>query len=286
MSMSPRGQYLATSHADDLGIYLWSNLSLYSHVSLKALPANHQPKEIKLPMETTTGVTAEEAHVEEMDVDELEFSSPQQIAENLITLANLPSSRWQNLLSLDTIKARNKPTDAVKKPSNAPFFLPTVSGLETKFDLAKTEGEGATADGTRIIVSKPLELTPFAKELLVSEDAKHFLQAMTMLKEKGPAAIEVELLSLSPEGGGSKELMHQFLVMIRTVLEAKVDFEAAQGYLALFLKLHSDNIIESSDLSQEMERILKVQETVAAEINDSLTNSATLVAFFKNSVIC
>jgi len=46
----------------------------------------------------------------------------------MITLANLPESRWQNLLHLDIIKARNKPTSVVEKPKDAPFFLPTVVG--------------------------------------------------------------------------------------------------------------------------------------------------------------
>ena len=31
---------------------------------------------------------------------------------------------------------RNKPKEAPKVPKSAPFFLPTVLGLETKFDLS------------------------------------------------------------------------------------------------------------------------------------------------------
>ena len=38
--------------------------------------------------------------------------------------------RWLNLLNLDVIKAKNKPKAAPKKPKVAPFFLPTVPGLE------------------------------------------------------------------------------------------------------------------------------------------------------------
>lgn len=37
--------------------------------------------------------------------------------------------QWENLLHLDTIKARSKPIQPPKKPEAAPFFLPTVPGL-------------------------------------------------------------------------------------------------------------------------------------------------------------
>ena len=38
--------------------------------------------------------------------------------------------RWLNLLNLDVIKAKNKPKAPPKKPKAAPFFLPTIPGLE------------------------------------------------------------------------------------------------------------------------------------------------------------
>lgn len=33
---------------------------------------------------------------------------------------------------------RNKPKEPPKKPKAAPFFLPTVGGLETKFDITQS----------------------------------------------------------------------------------------------------------------------------------------------------
>ena len=61
---------------------------------------------------------------------------------------------------------------------------------------------------------------------------------MSMLKEKGPSAIEVELQNLAPEGGGSLELMAQFLRLTARCLRSKFNYELTQSYLALFLKLH------------------------------------------------
>jgi U3 small nucleolar RNA-associated protein 21 len=307
--MSPRGDFLATSHVGDLGIYLWTNVTLYSHVTLKPLPADHRAREIRMPLASrNTDANEEENQGEKkassargrialtlgfhssgeevaMDVEEPEFASPEQIAHDLITLANLPSSRWQNLLNLDVIKARNKPKEAVRKPKDAPFFLPTVSGLETKFDL--TAGKGATeGDGSRILISRPLDLSAFGQQLLSSETPEDFVATLAALKEKGPSAIEIELISLAPEGGGSVELMVQFLNMILQVLMQKRDFEAAQAYLALFMKHHADAITAHVELVEALEAIQEVQEKVWKELDSKLGASATLVGFYKNSVIC
>ncbi len=40
-----------------------------------------------------------------------------------------------------TSQQRNKPKEPPKAPEQAPFFLPTVSGLETRFDLSAIQTE-------------------------------------------------------------------------------------------------------------------------------------------------
>ena len=49
LDMSPLGEYLVTTHVDNLGIYLWSNMTLYTHVNLRPLPENFEPHTIMLP---------------------------------------------------------------------------------------------------------------------------------------------------------------------------------------------------------------------------------------------
>lgn len=39
------------------------------------------------------------------------------------------------------IQQRNKPKEPPKAPEKAPFFLPTISGLETRFDLSAAQPE-------------------------------------------------------------------------------------------------------------------------------------------------
>lgn len=60
---------------------------------------------------------------------------------------------------------------------------------------------------------------------------------LNLLKDMGPSNIETELRGLSPDGGGSVKIMQSFLKMIGTMLDTKCDFELAQAYLALFLKV-------------------------------------------------
>ena len=133
LSMSPTGEALATAHVDYLGIFLWSNRTLYNKVTLKALSPDDEPALMVLP----------EVIRQENEVDAIEetaapeFLSPEQISEELITLSGLPTSRWQNLLNLDVIKMRNKPKEPPKAPKAIPFFLPTVASLNFQFDTGK-----------------------------------------------------------------------------------------------------------------------------------------------------
>jgi U3 small nucleolar RNA-associated protein 21 len=63
------------------------------------------------------------------------------------------------------------------------------------------------------------------------------LPVSAMLKELGPSAVDAELRSLGPEGGGSVELMYNFLTFINEMLKTNKDFELIQAYLGLFLKV-------------------------------------------------
>lgn len=58
-----------------------------------------------------------------------------------------------------------------------------------------------------------------------------------MLKEMGPSAIDSELRGLAPDAGGAVEVLQSFLRMVGGMLDSKRDFDLAQAYLALFLKV-------------------------------------------------
>merc|ERR1711994_254083 len=172
-----------------------------------------------------------------------------ELGNQLITLANLPGSRWLNLLNLDVIKAKNKPKAPPKKPKAAPFFLPTIPGLATQFDLSAVE---KAAEENTLKAPVAISVTKFGAALSQAESEADMAGMLESLLELGPSAIDLELRSLAPEGGGSVGLMESFLKMIRLELKAGRNFEAVQSYLGLFLKLHGETVAEEEVLMLEL----------------------------------
>lgn len=287
LSFSPTGEYLATTHVDQLGLYLWSNRTLYSHISLR--PLSSVPETI--PKVTLPASSADELQSSQNDDEELlhggdndeepEFTSPDQLAEDLITLSLVSNARWQNLLNIDLVKKRNKPKEAPKAPKAAPFFLPTLPTLhDFEFDIsgALKGDEG----GSRILdLSAMQSLTTFGKALnnCVSDD---YLPAFFILKEMGPAAVDVEINSLSPEGGGSIDLMLKFMKMINFSFKLNKDFELAQAYLALYLKVHGDTISQNAELKSFIDIIMVGQNAGWANLESKLQYNLCVVNALKN----
>jgi U3 small nucleolar RNA-associated protein 21 len=78
---------------------------------------------------TPTALGALIAHDTAPDV----FSTPPQLDGELITMSLLPRTKWQTLLNLEVIQQRNKPKEPPKPVEQAPFILPTLPGVETRF---------------------------------------------------------------------------------------------------------------------------------------------------------
>lgn len=155
LTFSPMGDFLASAHIDNLGIFLWSNRTMFTGVSHSSAQAVFEAQEVSLPLTKQTGLstTGEETTLgselvaadatsttEQEDKDMYGLvQTPEQIDGTLVTLSSLPRSRWENLANLDAIKQRNKPKEPPKAPERAPFFLSTIPGLANKqLDLSVT----------------------------------------------------------------------------------------------------------------------------------------------------
>ncbi|KAI4140223.1 MAG: hypothetical protein L6R39_005890, partial [Caloplaca ligustica] len=137
LAFSDTGEYLATAHADSVGINLWNNRTLFTHVPTRMID-DDEIIEATLPTTSGEGGRAlldaafekeDDARPEEDDEDFLPEPTPSDIdtiSKDLLTLSLVPKARWQTLLHLQTIKARNKPTEPPKAPEKAPFFLPSA----------------------------------------------------------------------------------------------------------------------------------------------------------------
>lgn len=258
LSLSPTGDLLATTHVDYLGIFLWSNRTLYSHVSLCPISVTAEVPLLNLP--TTLGEVQEDVEGgTDLDDSQPEFKSSDQISNDLVTLSLVASSRWKNLLDIDIVKKRNKPKEPPKVPKAAPFFLPTLPSLNLQFDLNKTGDNEETNN-----ISMPADiqcLSGFGKLLNEAAETNSFQPAVAKLKVMGPSAIDFEISSLAPQSGGSLDLMLQFMRLIESMLISNKDFELAQAYLGLFLKRHGDLIALERQLRDYIPKLQSCQAT-------------------------
>ncbi|CAG8719745.1 6140_t:CDS:2, partial [Acaulospora colombiana] len=125
VSFSPTGDFLATSHVDSVGIYLWANRAQYTEVSWRSSREVEQDVQQDAVMPTLQGTEEEEGQwngsdlkssrhstdplaleglrnlgiIESLDI----FKRPQETKGDLIELTLLPRARWQTLLHLDVI---------------------------------------------------------------------------------------------------------------------------------------------------------------------------------------
>lgn len=288
ISISPTGEFLATIHAGQLGIYLWANKMCFELVSLYPLPDGFIPPLLPLPsvgIDESQDVSIKiQAEKEKDDIEvEEEYQSPQQLSEDLVTLSLLPTSRWLNLLHIDTIKRRNAPVEPPQIPKSAPFFIPTVPGLDFKFGSSdQGETESSKKEESRLKSALTFEsLTPFG-EVLKSKDYAH---ALEMLMGMGPSAVDVEITSLDPATGGSEEVILNFLQMVKYSLNNKKYFEITQGYLGLFLKVHANFIIENENAQELCYKLSLYSKSSWHSLQNSLNQSLSLLSYLKNAAI-
>lgn len=275
LSFSPTAEFLATVHVRNVGIFLWSNRMLYSHVSLKAISKDDMIPEVGLP-----GSSIEAEKVDEDDdvvVEEPDYVSPDQLDSDLITMSAVAQSRWQNLLDIDIIKRRNKPKQPPKVPETAPFFLPTIPSLELRFDFSdvKTTENAETAH----VYSALQNLTSFNKSL--QSVTNSFSDVIEKLKAMGPSNIDFEIQSLSLNESFAESSMLQFMKMLHYMMEQQTDFELSQAYLAVFLKWHGTAVSENDMLRDYLRKIQKAQTRNWLTLREKLFYNLSVVQSFK-----
>lgn len=273
LSFSPTGEYLATTHVQYLGVSLWSNRTLYNHVPLRPVKLTDDMPLVLLP--STMVQAAEEAPVLEEEVDEVSELSEQ--IRDLVTLSTLDSSKWRNLLNLDVIKQRNKPKEPLNVPQTAPFFLPTIPSTDIKFDFSDLNNR----QDSKVPLTHLENLTAFGKYLKLVDGNDGYIGAFEKLKKMGPSAIDFEINSLTSGLENSETLLKQFLKMIKQVLERKVDFELAQSYLGLFLKVHGKEIIDNRELLTCLEELQQSQLESWQKVEDNLFYNLSVIQALK-----
>lgn len=315
IDVSSNGEFFATAIAGDPGIYIWANVTLFMPVSLRPIGPDYVPSRLDLPTIKTdiedSDEIPEDVNEEDeedfvkldedatkMDIDE--YTSPEQLAENLITLSNQPISKWKNLLNIDLIKSRNKPKDPPKITESAPFFLPTVAGLEPEFDItSKTKDENGEID-TKVL-NRLRGLSSFGQLLLECEENNSYKELWSSLKEMSPSAIDVEIRSLDfplikssdnlindfemmDYNDGKSHLLVYFLRAIRNGLKTGKDYELMVSYLALFLKIHAEVLFKNSEAREECQLIASSLKDSWSMLETKFNMSLCIINYLRSSI--
>ncbi|KAI6109594.1 Utp21 specific WD40 associated putative domain-containing protein [Pisolithus sp. B1] len=280
IAFSPTGDFLATAHVDSVGVFLWANRAQFAEVGFRSV-SEEDLAEVSMPLmqgevedenlEALTALTMEDKPV---DV----FSTPPQLDGDLVTLTLLPRSRWQTLLNLEVIEQRNKPKEPPKKPEQAPFFLPTLPGVEHRFAIDQKQSD-TTDKKTRFDKAMAKSKSIFQKKLAELDQKGQQNDLFDYIKSLSPAAIDVELRSLV-----TLDHHRQFLRALKQRLLSHRDFEGIQTLQNVFLRLHGDVLVENVELQLELKELLELQKKESARILELLSSSLGTLAFVRETM--
>ncbi|KAL5332521.1 Utp21 specific WD40 associated putative domain-containing protein [Aspergillus crustosus] len=251
LAMSPTGDFLATAHADGVGIGLWSNMSLFMPISTQSLIVD-SPTDAELPTSSGEGgiglLEAAFAQIPQPRDDDSPVLYAEQLSQDMLTLSMVPKNQWQMLVHLDLIKERNMPKEPSKAPERAPFFLPAPSGQDQpNHDASERANEmehSAAAQISRVartkLSSMPHTSSRFTALLRAGSLDGDFDPFILELKAMTPAKLELEIRSLDPQMNEGLSELSSFVLALTSRLVYKKDFELANAWMVVFLRVHSE----------------------------------------------
>jgi U3 small nucleolar RNA-associated protein 21 len=197
-----------------------------------------------------------------------------------------------------------------------PFFLPTLPGVEHRFAIdekAASQDDTAgsrqkTKDSRRLDLDAADLESEFYRKLGAEDNAgdctccsSYVLVVRSVcvmfiltglglrvtdetffnyVKALSPAAIDLELRSLT-----STSALLSFLQALTGRVRTHRDFEAVQTFLAVFLRLHGEELAQGdSELSEALEVLLEVQRTESEGILDLISSSLGTLSFVRDTI--
>lgn len=263
ISISPTGEYFATAQEGDVGVNIWTNRTLFTHVSTRHI-SDADIATITAP--TTSGEGGHgliEAAAEELEEDEEldETAVPiiDQLNERITTLSLVPKARWQTLLHLDIIHARNKPREAPKPPEKAPFFLGALSQNQSTGSTLDTLANSITEPTSRVsssalasrssAASATNEFTRHLADAAESADYTHLLAHLSSLP---PSAADIAIRTMDTMEPYTE--LYTFVQALTARLQERRDYELVQTWMSVFLRLHGDVIVGEEGLVKELRK--------------------------------
>ncbi|AEO60588.1 hypothetical protein MYCTH_2309927 [Thermothelomyces thermophilus ATCC 42464] len=308
LAFSATGEYLAGAVEGDLGVQLWTNRTLFKHVPTRQI-SDKEIGQIAGPTASGEGGqglieaafegggeggAAEEEEEEGEQDDGVTAPTIDQLSADMVTLSLVPKSRWQTLLHIDLIKARNKPKEPPKAPEKAPFFLPSVgaaagasaSGLAagSLVPLADEAKKQAEAQGSRLTrLDRMRNQQALTSKLLACGASGDYTDFLEHLKSLGPSAADLELRSLSVGDGSDEtnELLH-FIRALTSRLKSRRDYELTQAWMTVFLRLHFDLVMANESLLRALAEWKQYQTKERERLDDLVGYCGGVVGFLRS----
>ena len=284
LAFSETGEYLATAHADSVGINIWNNRTLFTHVPTRLV---HEGEVIDVQAPTASGENGQgmiDAAFEEEDDEDRQAAidtqaTPEQLSRDLESLSLVPKSRWQTLLHLDIIRQRNKPKEPPKPPEKAPFFLPSIeSARPTPSVSHREESKVSAAEKSRIHkIDRASTESRFTALLRTASNNNDFGAFIDHLKSLPPSAADIEIRSLTP-----LEFV-PFVSALTWRLQGKRDYELVQAWTSVFLKIHGENVSADVALVEALRKWRTEQGEESRRLGELVGYCGGVVNFLRSS---
>jgi U3 small nucleolar RNA-associated protein 21 len=251
LSFSSTGEYLATTHTGSLGVKVWNNRTLFRHVPSQRIDEDDGILDLtdSTIFDDTNLLVMEEQFTDGPQPEANQIDEIEQLNDELLTLSLVPRSRWQTLLHLDAIRARNRPIEPPKKPEKAPFFLPSALSTVTQLKPVQADANSAVTPAERSRVSRLQQLSEgnrsqFSRVLAETSTTvdPHASAFISHLSSLSPSQMDLEIRSLTLSE------MVPFVNALTVRLKLKRDFELVNSFMAHFLRMHGDVVQESESV--------------------------------------
>ncbi|KAH6662517.1 Utp21 specific WD40 associated putative domain-containing protein [Halenospora varia] len=286
LAFSGTGEFLATTCEGEVGVNIWNNKTLFTHVPTRHISEN-EIAEISGPTVSGEGGQGVIDGAFEDEKEDEEDSAPapliDQLSSDMMTLSLIPKARWQTLLHLDLIKQRNKPKEAPKVPEKAPFFLPS---LEKPLPISATEQEmpaDSIAERSRIMKMDRLASEgAFTVALRSGSESGDYTPFVNHLKTLSPSAADLEIRSLNPGTEVESDELVNFVSALTSRLTQKKDYELVQAWMTVFLRLHMDAVAHDDRLVNALREWRECQEKEGARLGDLVGFCGGVVGFLRS----
>ncbi|MCJ1458999.1 hypothetical protein MMC28_009376 [Mycoblastus sanguinarius] len=285
LAFSDTGEYLATAHADSLGINIWNNRTLFTHVPTRLLQEDEITSAIAPTVCGESGQGMIDAAFEDDDQEEEDqdmsynaLASTDQLSLDMQTLSIVPKSRWQTLLHLDTIRQRNRPKEPPKAPEKAPFFLPSLDKARPPPTEPSQEDLDVTmAERSRIMkMDRAAGASTFTTSLNNGAQTNNYSPFIEHLKTLSPSAADIEIRSLNPEE------LPSFVCALTFRLRHKRDYELVQAWMAVFLRVHGESVPGNMGLRDVLLEWKEWQAVEGKRLGDLVGYCGGVVGFLRS----